>query len=432
MSESKDLFPEFSVLSDEDWRAKVIQDLKGKNFEETLVWKDVLGLEHQPYYRASSIDRNHLITSIQKVQKSSPSWVIAHELRYSGALEKLKEEIQNALENGVEELTVLGLDAEKGEQLKELGINNNLCFYLEQLPKANNFSFQIDPIGEYLRGKNEKLEVEKLVDLFKTTKRNERFLLIDGGVYKSAGANLIQEIACTLQHALSYFDALTDADLSAEEVAQHIEFKVSFGNSYFLEIAKARALRFLIHQLFKSYKVETAPYLWGSGSSTYLAHKDPYTNLLRTTTQAMAAVIGNCDKVSSLAFDVLESSSKLGNRMAKNIVLILSKEAYLSEVADMAKGSYYIESLTAELAEKAWDEFLTMEEKGGVLTLFESGELQQMFDKSWSAELESYKNGKAMIGVNQFINEEADKLDIRNENRGEKGLKSYLLAKEID
>ena len=437
MGKNVDLFSDFPALSDEAWRAKVIEDLKGKDFAETLVWTDAQGIDHEPYYRASDIKGNPLVAAIQKAQQKSGTWKVAQSLQFEGSEAELKEAIEQALENGVEEVLVYGLDEAAALKMSKHFTSKNkaLRFQLESIPQSKNFFFQLDPIASYLKSGVSNVKAAELKSIFeaKAADKNDRFLLVDGSIYKSAAANVVQEMACVLQHALAYFDELTTAGLSAKAIADRMEFKLAFDNSYFLEIAKSRALRYLIDKLFKAYEVETQAYIWGAASMAYLSHKDFYTNLLRTTTQSMAAVVGNCDKVSTLAFDSLQASSKLGLRMAKNIPLILSEEAYLSEVSDMAAGSYYIESLSASFAEKAWDEFLKMEAAGGLIKLFESGELQKELDASWQQQQIAYKKeGRSMVGVNKYINEQADTLTVKADGFSGKGLKMHLLAKEID
>lgn len=439
MTQSRDLFSDFKALSDEAWRAKVIKDLKGKDFEETLVWEDELGIKHQPYYRQSDLENNPLVASIQAAQKSSASWVVFQS--FDGHAADLKIIVKNALANGVDEVQIKAREeAIDFEQLlgSELIQNPSLRIHFNSFPDLSKVNaFYIDPIATYLKSGQKPAPFESpLIEIF-NAKRNtsaDRFLLVDGSIYKNAGANVVEELALSLHHAVEYFDLLTEEGFAVAEIAQKMTFKLAFGSSYFTEIAKGRAFRYLIQKLHSAYGIEQEAFVWGESSLSDLAHKDPYTNLLRTTTQSMAAVLGNCDAISALTFDELQKPSTLSIRMAKNIQLILKEEAYMAQTADMASGSYYVEHLSAEIAEKAWGKFLAIEEKGGLLTYFESGELQSDLDESIQKRLEKFKSEKRkMVGVNSYENEAADELDISALKSQEgKGLKKFLLAKEID
>jgi methylmalonyl-CoA mutase len=439
MTQSRDLFSDFEALSDEAWRAKVIKDLKGKDFEETLVWEDELGIKHQPYYRQSDLDSNQLAKPIQLAQKKNAFWAVFQS--FDADTEDLKNKVENALANGVDEVQINAKDEQTDlEQLfgKDFVQNPKLRFRFDAFPDMSKAGvFYIDPIATYLRSGQKPAPFDSsLIEIFqsKSNSSADRFLLVDGSIYKSAGANVVEELALSLHHTVEYFDLLTENGYSADEIAQKITFKLAFGSSYFTEIAKGRAFRYLIQKLYAAYGIKQESFVWGESSWSGLAHKDPYTNLLRTTTQSMAAVLGNCDAVSALTFDQLKTPSTLGIRMAKNIQLILKEEAYMSQTSDMASGSYYVEHLSTEIAEMAWEKFLTIEEKGGLLKYFETGALQADLDESIQKRLSKFQSEKQkMVGVNSYENEAADVLEISAlKSQSGKGLKKFLLAKEID
>jgi methylmalonyl-CoA mutase len=440
MSESKELFKDFSTLSDEAWKEKVIADIKGKNFEETLLWEDENGITHKPYYRESDLESSDLLEAIQSAQKDQQSWQTLQ--CFSAQDGELKQRIDNALRFGVDQAVIS--DLASVDHLPEiLGKKYDgkpqVKAYLNDLPTEHLLRyFYVDPIGERLKSGFKLDEVdERLSKLFQERLNQlepDRFLLIDSSIYKMAGANIVQEMALSLHHAVEYFDRLTESGFKPEAVARAVEFKLTFGTSFFPEIAKGRAMRFLIKRLFQAYGVgDENSSLWGEGSLHYLAHKDPYTNLLRLTTMSMAAVLANCDKVSTPAFNQINVPSSLGIRMAKNTQLILKEEAYFAEVKDMASGSYYIESLSVQLAEAAWKKFLEYEKAGGLIKMFDEGKLKAELDHSLQKRKEAYrKKGKAMVGVNKYINLEADQLKVTEERVAEKGLNQYILATEIE
>lgn len=437
MNEKKSLFSDFELISDEKWRDQVISDLKGKDFESTLVWEDENGIKHQPYYRASDLNANPLFADIQKSQKKTAVWQLLQTFTINE--KKVKKKVDNALQFGVDQVILEGVDNLEdvlsifGKKYKgKISVKAKLNF----LPNENLLKqFYLDPLGESLRsGENFKEQEDRLSRLFQkrlNQLETDRFLLIDSSIYKESGATIVQEMAMALQHATEYFDCLTDAGYTAEAVARSMAFKLAYGTSFFSEIAKGRAMRYLIQKLFKSYGVEEEAYTWGEGSSYYLADQDSYTNLLRATTMTMAAVLGNSDQVSTPSFDELaETQSTLGIRMAKNIQLILKEEAYFAQVRDMSAGSYYLESLTVKLAKEAWELFLSLEDKGGLVKMFQEGSLQEIISESHQNRVKAYDQGKTFLGVNQNLNPNSDVLKLK-EMQATKGLRLKILAKEI-
>tara|TARA_B100001109_G_scaffold255888_1_gene262268 strand:+ start:4074 stop:5393 length:1320 start_codon:yes stop_codon:yes gene_type:complete len=437
MSEEKHLFQEFESISDESLREKVIQDLKGKDFEETLVWEDECGIKHQPYYRASDLDKLNDLDEIQACQKKQSNWNVLQS--FSIQEENVKSKIQNALDFGVDQVILREVNS-LDEILDVLGKKYKgkaaVKAQLINLPTDHLLKhFYVDPIAEELKnGEKPQENDEHLLKLFQERLNQlepDPFLLVDGSIYKMAGANIVQEMALCLQHALSYFDQLTEASFKAEAVARSLEFKLSFGTSYFPEIAKARAFRYLVHKLYAAYQIEEEVSIWGEGSLHYLSHLDPYTNLLRACSMSMAAVLGNCNKVSTPAFDQVGVPSALGIRMAKNIQLILKEESYLGHVQDIASGSYYIESLTHQLANAAWNKFLEYEERGGLQAIIQKGELQKELSATFEKRKQSYNNGKTLLGVNKYPNPEGTQVEIHHQKMNQV-LPKRFLASEIE
>ena len=329
------LLSDFPKIADQDWKDKVIKDIRGKDFEETLVWEDENGIKHQPYYRKSDVENSDLIEAIQQAQRQSKDWSILEE----------KPDFSDSLADGI-----------KSNSKKELNLSANE-------------------------------------------------ILLDLSIYKTKGATIVTELALALHHVLEYMDALTENGLSAKDASEELCFVLAFGNSYFSEIAKGRAFRFLVSRLFESFEINPEIKVIGLGSDYYLADKDAHTNLLRTTTQAMSAVLGGCDSIYIPAFDENANSSELGKRMARNIQLILKEESHFGKIIDAASGSYYIEKISAEFVEKAWEKFLEIEAKGGLIAIMNSGYLREILEKDKTTRINKYKSGeRVLLGVNKFQN----------------------------
>lgn len=349
------LLSDFPKISDQEWKDKVIKDLRGKDFEETLVWEDENGIKHQPYYRKSDLENSELIQDIQDAQRMTNGW------------------------NVIETKPIFSDDL-------ATAVKNNQSINLFEINGS---------------------------------------ILLDLTVYKSKGASIATELSLALHHVLEYMDAFTEKSLSSEEAAKNLSFALAFGNSYFSEIAKGRAFRYLVSKLFSAYGIDKEIHVVGLGSDYYLTNKDAHTNLLRTTTQAMSAVLGGCDKIYIPAFDENANTSELGKRMSRNIQLILKEESHFGKIIDASSGSYYIEKLTADFAEKAWNQFIEIESKGGLINILESGSLKEILEKDRIGRVKKYRSGERMLlGVNKFQNELGVNLDMA------KGVE--FLAKEVE
>lgn len=353
MVKDKNLFSEFEEVSDSEWREKVINDLKGKDFEDTLTWKDENEITHQPYYRESDIKEDKRITAIQAAQRTRRGW-----------------------------------------ELLESQVDSN------------------DPIADYLFKGKTSIQIEA----------SDRYD-ISANYYKEQGSSIIQELSYSILHSIELIDALTENGVSKKEAISKLKFQLAIGNSYFLEIAKFRAFRYLLKYLFHSYDVDSNPYIVGVGSKYYLSHLDMHTNLLRLTTQGMSAVLGGCNALYLPSFDIFNHSSDFGKRMSRNIQLILENESHFDKVIDASSGSYYVEKLTLEIVEKTWTHLRGIEDKGGLIKHVISGDFKKELDIIKQNRLSSFKKGKIMVGVNKFLNPEG--LDGGTDS-------SEILSKEIE
>ena len=198
-------------------------------------------------------------------------------------------------------------------------------------------------------------------------------LAVNGAYFGNRGATLTQQLAFSLSTAAALLAELPDAasGLAVAEVARHLHLEVAIGPSYFPELARLRAARRLWATLLHGFGLPAA------GAATLPIHAttstwtqttlDPHTNLLRHTTEAMSAVLGGADSLQVAPFDCLyQAPNEFSARLARNLPVILQEEAHLDWVADPAAGSYFIETLTDELARAAWAEFQALEARGGI------------------------------------------------------------------
>ena len=247
---------------------------------------------------------------------------------------------------------------------------------------------------------SEKNNFETLDILFKNT-TNLNLLSVDLGLYQNSGANITQQIAYSLAHANEYFNRF-----SAE--TKSIVFQISVGTNYFFEIAKLRALRMLFDLIAKEYNPEIKCHFLVTPTKRNKTIYDYNVNMLRTTTECMSAILGGADSIANLPYDALyHKDNEFGDRISRNQLLILKHESYFDKVNNPADGSYYIESLTMQLAEKSLALFKDIEANGGFLKLLNDGTIKKKIQESANKEQELFDSKKEiLLGTNKYPNKE--------------------------
>lgn len=238
-------------------------------------------------------------------------------------------------------------------------------------------------------------------------------LFVRTDAYHNAGANAVQELAIAFATAVEYIRAGMERGLQAKDVISSIAFSFSVGSYLFTEIAKLRAFRVLwskITEQFGLTNVKSTVHV--STSKRTKTVNDPYINLLRATTEAFSAVIGGADTLHVTPYDDAAGfANENGKRLARNIQHILRGEAHLEKVIDPARGAFYVEELTDELAKQAWDMFRDIEKKGGMTAVLEDGSLHEEINRVAKQRLVNVRSLKqTIVGTNRFVNLAEDKL----------------------
>ena len=224
---------------------------------------------------------------------------------------------------------------------------------------------------------------------------------INAALYQNAGANMVQQLAYSLGQANEYFNRI-------ETINKPIVFEVAVGTNYFFEIAKLRALRLLFALIAKEYNHNLECNIIVSPTKRNKTLYDYNINMLRTTTECMSAIIGGADAIANLPYDALyHKDNEFGDRIARNQLLILKNESYFDKVNNPADGSYYIENLTNQLAEKALVLFKDIEANGGFLKQLNDGIIKRKIKESADAAQELFDTGKEiLLGTNKHPNKQ--------------------------
>jgi len=232
---------------------------------------------------------------------------------------------------------------------------------------------------------------------------------IHGSVWHNAGGSAVQELAFSIASAVTVLREMAARNLPLDRVAASFSFRIAVGSNFFLEISKLRALRLLWHRVLEASGVgesATAMTLHVKTGRYNKTQFDPHVNILRGTVEAFAAIMGGANAIHVDPFDQpLGLPSDLSRRLARNTQLVLRDESHFDHVIDPAGGSWYVERLTHDLAEKAWTLFQEVESKGGIVELLNSNWIQQEVNK---VELKRRQNLQfrkdALVGTTHYPN----------------------------
>ncbi|MCK0473500.1 methylmalonyl-CoA mutase family protein [Halalkalibacter sp. APA_J-10(15)] len=198
---------------------------------------------------------------------------------------------------------------------------------------------------------------------------NIRLIGINTGGYRQLGANVITEVALALAIGVEYIEGIARGRIQPSVIGKSMVFSFSVGSYLSIEIAKIRAFRALWAVVMKEYCAETiAQKAWIEARADPLLQVkgDPHLSIVKVTVSAIAAILSGVQQLSVRPFDENESNTHLNDRLARHAMMILRDEAFLHFPIDSIGGSYYIESLTEQIAEKAWKRFIGIEQQGGV------------------------------------------------------------------
>ncbi|MEU6506219.1 methylmalonyl-CoA mutase subunit beta [Streptomyces sp. NPDC046942] len=231
-----------------------------------------------------------------------------------------------------------------------------------------------------------------------------RALTVDALPYHEAGGSAAQELGASLATGVAYLRELTEAGLGVEQAAGQLEFRYAATADQFLTIAKLRAARRLWARVAEVCGAPGAQVQHVVTSPVMMSRRDPWVNMLRTTVATLAAGVGGADSVTVLPFDhALGLPDAFARRIARNTSTILVEESHLARVIDPAGGSWYVETLTDELARSAWEFFRSIERDGGQPAVLRSGRLRTDLATTWAERSKRLARRREPItGVSEF------------------------------
>ena len=357
------------------WENLVKKQLKTDDINSILQKENLEGIEVQPFY--TSVQKP--LVNLPKIEESTHLVAKYHE--------SLEDDVfAFLLDENVENL-----------EQKTLFINNvDLARHIS--PSENDQYFSLIDVFDEKNGKiNDQLVKELL------SKQYKRNICVDVSLHQNAGASISQQLAV----ALAKTKELTEN--YGAEILDKLIFKIAIGGYYFFEMAKIRAFKLLFNQFSKEFDLTLTPYIFAETTFRNKSVSDSENNLIRSTLELAAAMIGGADAVYSNNYLVGKSTDN-SEEISFKQQIVLAYESIINVFEDASNGSYFVENITQQIAEKSWAYFLEIEEKGGYLQSLQQGEIQKAIFEHAIAEQKWVEEGKIkLIGVNLYPKLDAKK-----------------------
>lgn len=412
-------FSAFDKSSLSEWKDQIIKDLKGKEHSILEFNDSIEELDYKAYYHQDEINPSNEAPGNfpykRGLKTTDNNWLNAALITVEDDSKANTEALDNLMKGA--DLLVFSTSQTNCDWNKVLsGVKFEFIKAQFNVPSTNDYKAIKEVVKDHIDNISFNFDLlsndsneNTLSDLIAQNRETQHpVLLINGFKVQQIGATTWQEIAFCLNVGHEYLLKLMTAGMTTDEASAMVHFHLGVGSNYFNEIAKLRALRQLWSKLIEAYN-PNHKCTYNCAITAVIGHtnkslRDPYTNLLRQTTEVMSASNG-ADNILVLPYDLYstEGASEISKRTALNISLVLKEESYLDKVIDPTGGSYTVEKLTELIAEKAWTYFQSIETNGG---LFVESALESFTDaiKSKRNErIEAFQSGQITgIGMNKY------------------------------
>lgn len=446
--------PPFSIRDDfppvdyDSWRAVVEADLKGVPFEKKFTIHTYEGIDFEPLYGRKHFANEHDpqgfpgLAPFVRGTRARDAVLTGVDLRQVYAVHDVpavNREICEDVAGGVTSIelntdtlasadqlddVLTGVDLGKVGIALEAGAEyDSAANWLAEVWKRRGVSLQdvrgalnADPLAALARSGGLPTSADEatgaMARLAKWALKNCPHVTtvgIDTSAYHNAGATATQDLAFALATAVAYLRVLTEGGLNLDAAARQILFRVSLGTHHFLAIGKLRALRRLWGRVLETCgtpAAASAMRVQARTSDRVLTRRDPYVNVLRNAASVFSAIVGGADVVTSVPLDhLIGLPDESARRIARNTALVLQEESHLHRVIDPAGGSWFLETITDQLADEAWRIFQEIERRGGMGPALESGWIAEQIAEARAARSKDIARRKEGItGVSEFPN----------------------------
>jgi methylmalonyl-CoA mutase len=351
-----------------NWENLVKKQLKTEDIEFVLRKENLEGIEVKPFY--NSVQKP--LVSLPKIEESTHLVANYHEsLEEDVFAFLLKENVENLVE-------------------KTIFINNkDLAEHISPADEDQYFSL-IDVFDEKIAEINDQLVKELFAKQFK------RNICVDISLHQNAGASIYQQLGIALAKTKEL------SEIYGADVLNKLIFKIAIGGNYFFEMAKIRAFKLVFNQFSKEVDLNLIPYIFAETSLRNKSVSDSENNLIRSTLELASAMIGGADAVYSNNYQI-DNTTENSEEISFKQQIVLAYESIINVFEDASNGSYYIEDITQQIADKSWQFFLEIENNGGYLASLKKGILQEKIYNQAVEEQKWVEQGKIkLIGVNLY------------------------------
>ena len=357
-----------------NWESLVKKQLKTEDIYPILEKENLEGIEVKPFYT----EVKKPLVNLPRVEESTHLVASYHE--------SLEEEVfAFILDQNVENL-----------EEKTIFVNNkDLAGHISPKEEDQYFSL-IDVFNEHEGSIDDQLAKELLAKEFK------RSICVDVSLHQNAGAAIYQQLGIALAKTKELVEKY------GTDIINQLVFRIAVGGNYFFEMAKLRAFKIVFNQLSKEYGLDEVPYIFAETSLRNKAVSDNENNLIRSTLELASAMIGGADAVFSNNY-LVDRSTGNSEEISFKQQIVLAYESIINVFEDASNGSYYVEDITRQIAEKSWALFVEIEETGGYLEVLRQGIIQKKIYDHAVKEQQWIEEGKIkLIGVNLY-----PKLDVK-------------------
>ena len=419
MTSSTGFLSDFPPVPTRDWERAIRETVAGPEYAAKLMWHPEEGLAVKPYYRSEDLKGLKFLEAgpgeFPYVRGNRPTvgWRIRDEIQAATPEEANRSAI-DAINGGAEEISFTGVSIENHADLALLVANlGQIPVRLEGLdqrsarlaadwfhahPHSAEISADIDPLADIAFS-------AELCSIWPES----RVFTVSGEDCGERGVGAIEQVAFVLSTAVEFLDAMLECGLGVASATDALGFSFAIGPHFFVEIAKLRAFRLAWARVVESFggSVESSkPVVYTRTTRWNETIYDPQVNILRATTEAISAVLGGTDSLAVTPYDeCYRKTDQASRRLARNLQLVLKREAVFARVSDPLGGAYVIEVLTNAIATKAWKMFQEFETAGGYRKAKVAGIMGSIIGRR-TAERDASANQRRLVltGTNRFAN----------------------------
>ncbi len=413
---NKSLFNAFDPVSEKQWKQRIQYDLAGADYNATLVWTSPEGIPVKPFYCANTTPplTEALVTKasqfkicdtivVENVKQANTAALAA----LNAGADSIKFKIHTA--NSGLKLLLEGIDLKTTTVFLDYSfLPKTIAKHYAEIHTQDALFCATDIIGHLAKTGCWHQDLKTDFSDFEMVINTTRSFSINTALYQNAGANMVQQLAYAMCHANEYFNYI-NTHLNAPEAQPFtVVFYCAIGANYFFEIAKLKALRWLFNSISKAYNANYNCHIFATPTARNTTIYDATTNMIRSTTECMSAILGGADTICNLPYDTqFRHPNAFSTRTARHQLLILKHEADFDAVDNPTDGSYYLDSLTEQLAEKALILFKDLEAQGGFLKQLKAGTIQRKIKESAAKEEAAFNAGATIrVGSNAYTNPE--------------------------